>query len=50
MWVYLSESSDFKGFGDESALVWFEEAIELGNYYEPEKTKNIKYTPSEVSI
>ena len=51
MWVYLSESSVFRSFNDEeNSLVWHEEALELGNYNEPEKTKDLVYKPSQVSI
>eukprot|EP00959_Pyramimonas_sp_CCMP1952_P155414 3251667-Pyramimonas_sp.AAC.2 len=51
MWVYLSESSVFRSFNDEeNSLVWHEEALELGNYNEPEKTKDLVYKPSQVSL
>eukprot|EP00242_Pyramimonas_sp_CCMP2087_P008647 CAMPEP_0198220594 /NCGR_PEP_ID=MMETSP1445-20131203/79792_1 /TAXON_ID=36898 /ORGANISM="Pyramimonas sp., Strain CCMP2087" /LENGTH=282 /DNA_ID=CAMNT_0043898429 /DNA_START=55 /DNA_END=900 /DNA_ORIENTATION=- len=46
LWVYLSEEPDFEDYNDESALVWSEEALELGEYSEPEHTKDIVYTPS----
>jgi hypothetical protein len=46
LWVYLSEEPDFEDYNDESALVWSEEALELGEY--SEHTKDIVYTPSTV--